>query len=70
MIRTNKRNMMVSHNQVYELTSQKYRHWLCQAGKDLLYVHVNGDIYCCDGYFNARKSPIGSIYSNSLPGLR
>lgn len=61
-IRTNKRSLDVSHNIVYELTKQKYKHWMCNAGKDLLYVHVNGDIFCCDGYFNARMKPIGSIY--------
>jgi len=60
-IKTNRRTMNVSHNQIYEITRQKYKRWLCSAGVDLLYVHVDGKVYRCDGYFNGRMPSIGDI---------
>ena len=43
---------------------------MCNAGIDLIYVHVDGSIYVCDGYFNGRKNPIGNIYEHifKFPG--
>lgn len=58
--------MDVSHNQIYQITKQKYKRWLCNAGLDLMYIHVDGNIYNCDGYFYAKMKPVGNIYSNVL----
>ena len=54
---------LVTHNKLYELTKQHFKYWKCNAGKDLLYVHSNGNVYNCDGYFNARKPPLFNLYA-------
>lgn len=55
--------MKVSHNQLYELTNQKYMHWQCNAGKDLIYIHNTGNVYRCDGCYNANLKPEFNIYN-------
>lgn len=52
----------VSHNQLYDLTHQKYHNWYCNAGKDLMYIHNTGDTYRCDGYYNSNMPPEFNIY--------
>lgn len=47
-----------SHN---SLPERHFKRWLCNARKELLYVHYNGDVYYCDGYFNEGKEPCGNI---------
>lgn len=48
---------LMSHNQLYELTQQKYYRWKCNAGLDLIYVHNTGDVYRCDGFYNYGMKP-------------
>lgn len=55
----------LSHNQLYEITKCKFKRWLCNAGKDLLYIHSDGSVHRCDGYFYAKMPPLSTIYTNS-----
>lgn len=41
-----------------------FRKWLCNAGKDMLYVHCDGTIYPCESYFSEKLQPLGHIASN------
>lgn len=41
--------MHVSDNYFFEDVSRtNFKNWLCNAGKDFLYVHFNGDVHPCD----------------------
>ena len=60
------KKIFLSHNELYELTKSSYTKWLCNAGEDLLYIHVDGNVYCCDGYFNAKKLPLFNIYKTNV----
>lgn len=62
-VRTNLSEYQVCHNQIYWMTNQIYTKWLCLAGKDALYIHNNGNIYCCEGYYDYFEStPLGNIF--------
>ena len=38
-------------NDMFLNNNFSFNHWICSAGKDYLYVHVNGNIYPCETYF-------------------
>lgn len=42
-----------------------FNKWLCNAGKDCLYIHSNGDAYPCESYYFATASNVfnGKIYN-------
>ena len=45
--------------------------WKCNAGKDCLYIHANGDVYPCESYYFATTSnvfngKISNIYNNKI----
>ena len=50
-------DMFLNHN-------FSFHNWICSAGKDYLYVHVDGRIYPCETYFYDMPEfcAIGSIY--------
>lgn len=56
----------LTHNDIYYKTHYNYRHWICNAGYDLLYIHYNGNVYPCDGFFEMKKHPIINIYNMQL----
>lgn len=43
-----------------------FKNWLCNAGKDFLYVHFDGFVYNCPDDFYSKCMPIGSIYDQSF----
>lgn len=53
----------LTHNDIYHKTHYNYKHWICNAGYDLLYIHFNGNVYPCDGFFDMKKTPIANIYN-------
>ena len=38
-----------------------YQGWKCNAGLDYLYVHVNGDVYNCQSYYQYCQKPMYNI---------
>ena len=54
----------------YELNNFKY--WKCDAGKSLLFINHNGDIYPCQTYCTYNKQSIGNIYNKDkcIPQLK
>ena len=38
-----------------------YKGWKCNAGLDYLYVHVNGDVYNCQSYYQYGQNPMYNI---------
>ncbi len=63
---SNNEKQYVSHNELYDITREKYTMWKCNAGKDLLYIHVNGNVYCCDGHFNNKQKHLFNIYETTI----
>lgn len=52
---------MMSHNELDSQIGHNFKNWTCQAGKQLLYIHVNGIVYPCDGCFNISQHCLGTI---------
>ena len=48
-------------NDVVETDNFSFTGWNCDAGKTNIYVHVDGWIYPCYGYYLAKKKPIAKI---------
>ena len=40
-----------------------YKGWKCNAGIDNLYIHVNGDVYNCERFYEQKHVPICNIIS-------
>ena len=59
----------LTHNDIYHKMHYNYRHWICNAGYDLLYVHFDGNVYPCDGFFFMKKHSIANIY-NITPSFK
>lgn len=45
---------------IEKLKTKSFKYWKCNAGKDYLYVHCNGNVYKCDQDLHNNK-PIGNI---------
>lgn len=43
-----------------------FRNWLCNAGKDMIYVHCDGMVYPCESYFSEKLQPLGHIASSAF----
>ena len=55
----------VSFNDMY-LNSQVCFHlWKCNAGLDYIYVHVDGNVFNCQSYYEHRMKPICNIYETN-----
>lgn len=52
----------IGFNDMFLDDSLSFNRWLCNAGKDYLYVHVNGSIYPCETYFYEKMQPVSNIY--------
>ena len=48
-------------NDVVETDNFSFTGWNCDARKTNIYVHVDGQIYPCYGYYLAKKKPIAKI---------
>lgn len=42
-----------------------YHLWKCNAGLDYIYVHVNGDVYNCQSYYEHGLKPMYNIINNN-----
>lgn len=51
----------VSFSDMYLNPQVNFHLWKCNAGLDYLYVHVNGDVYNCQSYYEHNKKPICNI---------
>lgn len=38
-----------------------YRGWMCRAGVDYIYVHVDGNVYRCQSYYQYGLAPLYNI---------
>ena len=55
-----------SVNDIYlDETFYSFKYWKCVAGKDYLYIDLNGDIYPCMKYYERKSNMIGNINSMS-----
>lgn len=55
-----------SVNDIYlDETFYSFKYWKCAAGKDYLYIDLNGDIYPCMKYYERKSNMIGNINSMS-----
>lgn len=48
-------------NDVVESDSFSFTGWRCDAGKTNIYVHVDGSVHPCYGYYLAHKKPIARV---------
>lgn len=54
----------LSYNDMFLNQDFTFHLWKCNAGKDYLYIHVNGDIFPCQSYYEAGKKKLYNIYDN------
>lgn len=43
-----------------------YKSKICNSGKDIMYIHVNGNVYSCQTYYQYDQKPICNIYDSKL----
>ena len=61
-IYNNKTEIIYSINDIYlDKKFYTFRFWKCNAGKDYLYINLNGDIYPCMKYYEQKINLIGNI---------
>ena len=48
----------LSYNDMFLNDDFTFHMWKCNAGKDYLYIHVNGDIYPCQSYYEGNKKKL------------
>lgn len=54
----------VSFNDMYLNPNVNFHLWRCNAGLDYLYVHVNGDVYNCQSYYEHGRRRLYNIVEN------
>ena len=47
-----------------------FKYWKCNAGKDCMYIHVDGNIYPCESYYDNNQKIIGHINYISLINIK
>ncbi len=52
-----------SFNDLYMNYNYNFKYWKCDAYLNHLYIHVNGDIYPCQSYYDYNANPIGNMYN-------
>lgn len=60
----------MSEEEIVNNNLNKFKNWICEAGKSYLYIHYDGYIYPCQSFMSQKIKPIGSIYDNTIPILR
>ena len=58
-----KRN--VSFNDMYLNSAVCFHLWKCNAGLDYVYVHVDGNVFNCQSYYEHGMKPICNIYTTN-----
>ena len=48
----------LSYNDMFLNDDFTFHMWKCNAGKDYLYIHVNGDIYPCQSYYEGNRKKL------------
>ena len=55
---------IVTFNDLYMCKNNSFYMWKCEAGKKSIYVHVNGNVFPCQSYYEHNKIPLFSISSS------
>lgn len=54
----------VSFNDMYLNPQVNFHLWKCNAGLDYFYVHVNGDVYNCQSFYEHNRKKLYNIVEN------
>lgn len=55
----------VSFNDMYLNSSVCFHLWKCNAGLDYIYVHVDGNVFNCQSYYEHGMKPICNVYETN-----
>lgn len=51
----------LSYNDMFLNDDFTFNLWKCNAGKDYLYIHTDGDAYPCQSYYESLQKPLFNI---------
>jgi len=54
----------ITFQEMYLNPMVNFHLWRCNAGLDYIYVHVNGDVYNCQSYYEHNLNPMYNIVEN------
>ena len=52
---------LLSYNDMFMQDNFTFYMWKCNAGKDYLYIHCDGNVYKCQSYYESRINPLYNI---------
>ena len=55
----------VSFNDMYLNSSVNFQLWKCNAGLDYIYIHVDGNVFNCQSYYEHGMKPICNIHETN-----
>ena len=52
-------------NDLFGKNEYSFKHYLCDAKRNNLYIHFDGNVYPCVDYFSHKKMPLFNIYHHA-----
>ena len=61
---SNNLEQRIGYYDIFKNKNITFKYWQCDAGKNELYIHCNGNVYPCPKFYTDNKQPLYNIYIN------